>query len=285
MSFSANLKTALCTVQAKACCRFAQLYALFLYGGAFSPDFVFYSGNAPEVADWIQKGLKRDFGVLGRFSQSGTKVTLSVEGAADRKKLLNHFSMNTAMFRRECCRPAYLRGVFLACGSMNNPEKDYRLEFSVKTEALFADLEQFLLDGGFAPKKSRRGTSYVLYFRDSRQIEDLLTFMDAGTVALELMGVKVFKDMKNKSNRLRNCDDANITKTVNAAMKQVEAIEKLRKSNRLDTLSEELQTAARLRMENPEAPLSELCALSAVPITRSGLNHRLNRLMEMAEEL
>lgn len=285
MSFSMELKTALCGVQAKACCRFAELYALLLYGGAFRPDAMFYSGRPPAVADWLHKCLKRDFSVLGRVTSSGGRVALSVEGAADRKKLLNHFSTHTSFFRRECCRAAYLRGVFLACGHMNDPEKDYRLEFSIKDTALAADLEQFLLQSGFTVKRVRRGTSTVLYFRNSRQIEDLLTFMDAGATALELMGVKIYKDMKNKSNRLRNCDDANITKTVTAAMRQTAAIEKLRAANRLDTLPEELQAAARLRMENPESPLSELCALSTVPITRSGLNHRLNRLMEIAAQL
>ena len=250
MSFAMELKTALCGVQAKACCRFAELYALFLYGGAFRPDAMFYSGRPPAVAEWLQKCLKRDFSVLGRVASSGGRVTLSVEGAADRKKLLNHFSTHTSFFRRECCRAAYLRGVFLACGHMNDPEKDYRLEFSIKDAALAADLEQFLLQCGFAVKLTRRGTSTVLYFRNSRQIEDLLTFMGASGAALETAAIK-----------------------------------KLCAAGRLDTLPEELQAAARLRMENPESPLSELCALSTVPITRSGLNHRLNRLMEIAAQL
>lgn len=285
MSFSLELKAALCGAQAKACCRFAELYGMFVYGGAFSPEQMFYSGRLPAAAERLQKTLKRDFSVLSRVVQGGGRVTLSVEGAADRKKLLNHFSAHTALFKRECCRAAYLRGVFLACGSMNNPEKDYRLEFAVKTAALAADLEQLLQQSDFSVKIARRGTGHVLYFRNSRQIEDLLTFMDAGATALELMGVKIYRDMKNKSNRLRNCDDANITKTVTAAMRQAEAIEKLHAANRLDTLPEELQAAARLRIENPESPLSELCTLSPVPITRSGLNHRLNRLIEIAGQL
>ncbi len=285
MSFSAQLKTDLCGIQAKPCCRFAEIYAMFLYGGAFLPDSVFYSGFLPVCAERINKTLKRDFSVLGRAVSSGSKITLSVESIADRKKLLNHFSANTSLLKRECCRSAYLRGIFLACGSMNDPEKDYRLEFSIKNEALSADLELFLKECGFSPKKSSRGKNTVLYFRDSRQIEDILTFMDAGSVALELMGVKVYKDMKNKSNRLRNCDDANITKMVNAALRQTEAIQKLIASNRLDTLPEELQAAAKLRLENPESPLSELCSLSRAPITRSGLNHRLKRLMEIADQI
>lgn len=285
MSFSGQIKRTLCAAQANACCRFAEMYALFLYGGAFTCDAVYYSGYTPAAAERIHKCLKRDFSVLGRITSSGSKITLSVESAADRKKLLNYFSANTALFKRDCCRCAYLRGVFLACGSMNDPDKDYRLEFSVKGRALATDLEHFLLDNHFMPKKSERGKYCILYFRNSQQIEDVLTFMDAGAVALELMGVKVYKDMKNKSNRLRNCDDANITKMVNAALKQTEAIEKIRAANRLDTLPEELQAAAKLRIQNPQSPLSELCALSTVPITRSGLNHRLNRLLEISKQL
>ena len=284
MSFCAELKKALCSTASGACCRFAEAYALFLYGGAFLPDSVFYSGFNSCVAERINKTLKRDFAVLGHITRSKSKVRLSVDSLADRKKLLNYFSANTSFLKRDCCKGAYLRGVFLACGNMNDPEKDYRLEFSVKDEALAADLEQFLSDCGFCLKRSVRGKAIVLYFRDSRIIEDILTFMNAGTTALELMGVKVYKDMKNKSNRLRNCDDANITKMVNAAIRQTEAIQKLITANRLDTLPEELRVAARLRLENPEASLSDLCALSEIPITRSGLNHRLNRLLEIAKE-
>ena len=284
MSFSQELKKALCATKVEACCRFAEVSALFLYGGAFLPNSVFYSGFSSVTADRISKTLKRDFSIYPHITNSGKKVTLSIESAADRKRLLNHFSANASFLKRDCCRSAYLRGVFLACGSMNDPEKDYRLEFSTKDDSLAAYLEQILLDCGFNPKITERNKNNVLYFRDSRQIEDILTFMDAGAVALELMGVKVYKDMLNKSNRLRNCDDANITKLVKAAMRQTEAIEKLIAANRLDTLPEELQAAAKLRLENPEASLNDLCSLSSVPITRSGLNHRLNKLLEIAKE-
>lgn len=285
MSFSKDLKKALCGVQSRSCCRFAELYALFSYGGAFLPDTMFYIGRPVEISEWMHKCLKRDFSILCRLNTMGDRGMVSIEGAADRKKLLNYFSTHTSLFKRECCRAGYLRGVFLACGQMNDPEKDYRLEFSIKDPALAADLEHFLHQSGFTAKRTTRGKYNVLYFRSSRQIEDLLTFIDAGNTALELMGVKIYKDMKNKSNRLRNCDDANITKTVTAAMRQTAAIEKLRDANRLDTLPDELQDAAKLRLDNPESPLSELCELSAVPITRSGLNHRLNRLVEIAAQL
>lgn len=284
MSFCNELKATLSAITPHECCRFAEMYGIFTYGGDFLPDSMCFSVNCADTAECIIKWLKRDFSIFSRLTVSGKKHTVTVESAADRRKLINHFSKNTAFLKRECCRSAYLRGVFLASGLMNDPEKDYRLEFSTRSAALCSDLEAFLTDCRFEPKKTVRGKSYVLYFRNSRQIEDILTFIDAGNYALELMGVKIYKDMSNKVNRQRNCDDANSTKIVSAAQNQVQAIKKLKRIKKFNSLPEELRLAAKLRLENPEASLGELCELSEIPITRSGLNHRLQKMIELAKQ-
>ena len=134
-------------------------------------------------------------------------------------------------------------------------------------------------------KKTQRGTATVLYTKDSSMIEDLLTLMGDTNRTLEIMDAKIMKSVKNKINRQRNCDNANITKTVEASLKQRKAIEYLEKADRLYSLPQELLDAALLRKNNPEATLKELCKISPTPITVSGLNHRFNRIIEIFEEM
>ncbi|MBQ1962207.1 MAG: DNA-binding protein WhiA, partial [Clostridia bacterium] len=129
------------------------------------------------------------------------------------------------------------------------------------------------------------GTGYVVYIRRSEMITNLLTLMGLSDRSLQLIETTIVKSVKNNINRARNCDNANISKTVEASIKQRKAIEFLEKTGRLEVLPEQLFSAARLRMENPEASLNELCKLSNEPITVSGLNHRLQRIIEIYEEL
>jgi len=131
----------------------------------------------------------------------------------------------------------------------------------------------------------QRKKSYVLYIKDSECIEDTLTFMGAQQCAMDIMNVKIRKDMRNKANRLRNCDEANINKVVNAAIKQTEDILLLMKYNELDDMSPEIKEAAKLRLENPELSLKEIGELLTVPIGRSGVNHRFKKIAAAAKEL
>ena len=158
-------------------------------------------------------------------------------------------------------------------------------EFSVKNEALANDLDNLLQQYDIFMKKTQRGTATVLYTKDSSMIEDLLTLMGDTNRTLEIMDAKIMKSVKNKINRQRNCDNANITKTVEASLKQRKAIEYLEKADRLYSLPQELLDAALLRKNNPEATLKELCKISPTPITVSGLNHRFNRIIEIFEEM
>ncbi|MBQ8170735.1 MAG: DNA-binding protein WhiA [Oscillospiraceae bacterium] len=195
---------------------------------------------------------------------------------------------------------AFLRGIFAACGSVTDPNKEYHLEIVLpdreRAEALYA----FINEHGMGIKttvRTRRSRvidengevhsigSLVLYAKESELIEDFLTYIGAGNHSMEIMQVKIMKDFRNRVNRSVNCESANLDKTVAAAGKSVEDIEYIYNTKGAEWLSEELRETAELRIEYPEMPLSELCQQFRKPISRSGLNHRLKKLSKLADEL
>ena len=178
---------------------------------------------------------------------------------------------------------SFAAGVFLACGSVVAPEKSYHLEFVAPHERLMRELcglfEERL---GVCGRITARGRASVLYFKESEQIEDLLTFIGAPRSSLELMNVKIYKDIRNRANRATNCVTANLGKQNRSARIQIEAIEKLRAEGGLSRLPDELKELCELRLKYPEASLSELSGLTVPPVSRSGINHRFARILELA---
>ena len=181
---------------------------------------------------------------------------------------------------------AFLRGVFVACGSVTDPNKEYHLELVLPDSDRAAALHSFINEHGMAVKTTIRSRkSLVLYAKESELIEDFLTYIGAAAHSLEIMQVKIMKDFRNRVNRSVNCESANLDKTVAAAGKSMEDIELIYREKGAEWLSEELRETAELRMEFPEMPLSELCAQFRKPISRSGLNHRLKKLAKLADEI
>lgn len=180
---------------------------------------------------------------------------------------------------------AFLAGVFFGCGSVMDPNKEYHLEFNTPSELLCGDLRQILKSIGISGRQIVRKNMYVLYLKDSEQIEDTLTYMGAQQCTITLMNIKIHKDMRNKANRLRNCDEANINRVVSAAMRQTEDIRWIIRCGEWERLSPELRELAQLRLENPELSLKELGEQLSVPIGRSGVNHRFQKIAAIAEEL
>ena len=172
----------------------------------------------------------------------------------------------------------------MACGNINDPEKEYRAEFAVKNEKLADEFLLLLAEFDIHMKKTARGTAFVLYTKESGSIEDLLTIMGLPHRTLDIMDTKIIKSVKNASNRRSNCDSGNISKTVEASVRQRAAIEYLEKAGLLESLPPELVSAARLRRDNPDLTLKELCKLSDEPLTVSGLNHRLQKITRIYME-
>jgi len=192
--------------------------------------------------------------------------------------------IRTDVFKTDEDRGAFCAGAFLACGSMIDPQNSYHLEFVLPRPALAEPFSALLAEMGYPPKRTTRRDQQVLYFRDSEQIEGMLAVMGATRITLELMNLKIYKDIRNKANRQSNCDTANIDKAVSAGGRQVEDIQCIGRQMGLERLDDDLRELAELRLQNPEATLRELGEMMNPPLTRSGVNHRFVRLGQLAQE-
>lgn len=189
------------------------------------------------------------------------------------------------LLQKGCCIRSYIRGAFMAAGSISDPEKGYHFEIvSWNEQAANQLIEKFSLFEIEAKKVERKG-HIVIYIKEGAQIVDALNVMEAHNALMDLENVRILKEVRNSVNRQVNCETANINKTVNAAVKQVEDIEYIKVHMGLDELPLQLKEAARIRLEYPEAPLKELADLMCPPVGKSGINHRLRKLSQIAEDL
>lgn len=179
----------------------------------------------------------------------------------------------------------YFRGVFIACGYALDPSLEYHLEIKPKKQAFFEKLLFLAAKSDIPFKTSTRRGSHLLYLKDSEIIADFLTLIGGEKYAMALMDQKIFKEIKNHTNRVNNYDQANLSRVIGSAQTAVEAIRLLREAGKLSGLTDELFEAARVREENPDLPLGQLCALCNPPVSKSGMHHRLHKLIELAKEL
>ncbi len=193
--------------------------------------------------------------------------------------------VNPIIVRQTCCRRAFLRGVFLAAGSMSDPTKSYHFEFVCAAEVMAEQVRDLICSFSMDAKIVQRKKSWVVYLKEGSQIVDMLNIMEAPLSLMKLENVRILKEMRNTVNRKVNCETANINKTVSAAVRQLEDIKYLQDTVGLETLPEGLEEAARARLLNPDTPLKELGTLLSPPVGKSGMNHRLRKLSEMAEKV
>lgn len=187
--------------------------------------------------------------------------------------------------QQPCCRRAFIRGAFLASGSISDPEKFYHLEMVASSQMKAEQLRDIVNTFAMEAKIVTRKKYFVVYLKEGNQIVDLLNIMEAYVSLMELENVRILKEMRNSINRQVNCETANIHKTVSAAVSQIEAIEYIRDTIGLDGLPEGLEEIARIRLEQPEATLKELGAALDPPVGKSGVNHRLRKLKTIADSL
>lgn len=295
MSFAAEAKMEICkNGSSRPCCEVAELYGMLLFANIFSTTEIRIRTENAAVYKRAQTLLRRAFGVTAReeigkaaLARYALDITAKEEVARILKAYgydLNAVTLpfNRAVTDEECCRSAFLRGAFLVGGSVTNPEKKYHLELVTPSASLSRQVMSFLLDYGMAPKLSRRKYHYLIYFKESTAIEDFLTAVGAPLAAMELMQIKVEKELRNDLNRKVNCETANIMKSVDAAAKQIEAISVIMEHAGLQTLKEELRQTAQMRVDYPECSLTELARKFDPPLSRAGLNHRLKKIMEIA---
>ena len=299
VTFSAGAKAEICRVAAvKRCCALAQCFGVLLFCNSFSANGIRISTESHDLAQSLPRLFKRafslNFDILPEADATGKLVfqinrpekiasVMAAYGFDPTDTLALH--LNLAMVEEDCCRAAFLRGAFLAGGSVTDPAKAYHLELSTSHQSVareaYALVQEVL---GFYPKVSQRGGSQILYLKSSEQISDLLTYLGAHVAAMGIMEARLEKELNNKVNRRCNCDEANTSKVVEAAQEQLAAIRALREKGMIESLPKKLYQAAVNREENPELSLSELAAMMEPPITKPAMNHRLKRLVEMAKE-
>ena len=182
-------------------------------------------------------------------------------------------------------RRAYIRGAFIGGGSISNPEKTYHLEFVTHSEEYAVDLSKLINSYGLNSKVIQRKNSYIIYIKEGEQIVDLLNIIGAHSCLLELENIRIMKEMRNNVNRLVNCETANLSKTVNAAVRQVESIKLIQSQIGLQRLPKNLREIAELRLNYPDESLKELGEMLDPPVGKSGVNHRLRKIEKIAEEL
>ena len=298
MSFSGAAKAEICRAAVQdRCCALAECFGILLYCNSFSADGIRIITESREFAQRLPRIFRKAFSmsfdicpeeterklVFQIRSEGKLKTVMEAYGFAPEDTLALH--VNLAVVEEECCKAAFLRGAFLAGGSVTDPGKGYHLEMSTTHQSVsretFALMREVM---GFSPKTASRGGGQVLYLKQSEQISDFLTYIGAPVAAMGIMEARLEKELNNKVNRRCNCDDANTSKVVEAAQEQLAAIRTLRARGQLDNLPGKLLQAAVAREENPESALTELAEMMEPPITKSAMSHRLKKLVELAGE-
>ena len=276
MSFSSDVKEELARQYSKSRhCQVAELAAMIMQEGRISTDpweLTFETEN-PMLIEKYAILMKRGFSIDVSKPLCGEdcqRIVSAIQGL---------------YLEKTCCKRAFIRGAFMASGSMTDPNKAYHFEIVCRTPEQAARLQELMKDFEVEPKIIERKHYHVVYLKDGSQIVDMLNVMEAYVSLMNLENVRILKEMRNSVNRKVNCETANISKTVNAAVKQVADIEFIRDTIGLDELPLTLREMARLRLEYPEATLKDLGNYMEPPVGKSGINHRLRKIAAFAEML
>ncbi|MGI6030311.1 MAG: DNA-binding protein WhiA [Eubacteriales bacterium] len=299
MSFAYDVKVELCSSKrrGKNCCPMRELYGILLFAGVVQPDRIKMASEHIYLAAHVVQLAERVLDVeLGIDNREGSGIyTITIEGQ-QLQHVLDRMEetfwpdgitrrVDFTGLDRPCCRAAFLRGAFLQCGTISDPERGYHLELVTTHHKLGEDLLTLLRQMELPARMVKRKNNYVVYLKESEAIEDLLNIMGATQSAFALMDVKMVREVRNNINRQVNCDAANMAKTATASARQVQAIRRIEQLRGLESLPDPLLEVARLRLENPEMSLKEMGENLSEPISRHGVNHRMQKLLEIAREL
>ncbi len=299
MSFSADVRANLLDISNSLkhdCCKRATLYGILYAARMFSREHIRFITSNEELSALTVKLLdslyhiKANLYISEKKSQNTGRQSYKIT-VAQKKELellfdklryrddIPEYSVNEEMFKCPNCKMAFLRGIFLSCGTVSDPEKSYHLEMSFPTKDACKAVTEIFISLGAEPKTVQREKEFIVYFKNHEDISGFLGSLGASNAAFAILNKKIEREYLCNANRMRNGDMANIGKTVAAASEQINAIALLVKSGKFNELPEELQITAQIRVSNPDSPLSELAALHQPPITKSGVNHRLKKIM------
>lgn len=298
-SFSSAARAEICReLPHKHCCAKAQCFGILLFCNSFQDDGIKIITESREFACILPKLFKKafdlDFDSYPSLASSG-KLVFLIRDPEKLSEIMEAFGfsagdtlalhVNYPIVEEECCKVSFLRGAFLAGGSVTDPGKGYHLELATTHQAVARETELIVREVmDFTPKTAARGGAQVLYLKQSEQISDFLTCLGAPVAAMGIMEARLEKELNNKVNRRCNCDDANTSKVVEAAQEQLAVIRVLRERGILEGLPEKLKQAAIAREQNPSGSLTELAAMMEPPITKPAMNNRMKKLAAIAKE-
>ena len=300
VSFSSSAKAEICRyIPQKHCCALAECFGILLYCNSFQKDGIKIITESREFAYILPKLFKKAFDIqfdtYPSLAAPG-KLVFQIWEVSKIRTIMEKFGfsledtlslhVNYPLVEEECCKAAFLRGAFLAGGSVTDPEKGYHMELSTTHQSVARETNLLIREAlSFSPKTAMRGGGQVLYFKQSELISDYLTYLGASVAAMGIMETRLEKELNNKVNRRCNCDDANTSKVVEAAQEQLSAIRVLREADLIEKLPEKIRQAAIAREKNPSASLSELAAIMEPPITKPAMNNRMKKLVQLAKEI
>ncbi|WP_044974369.1 DNA-binding protein WhiA [Ruminococcus sp. HUN007] len=298
MSFSNEVKAEIISAVTDKDKKFACLYGLILFCNRITRDEICFQSENQLVAETFSALFAEIFKNTVKINEdvterkNGTSLySFTVTGRENVKVITDRFRIDPEAREIDLknidnnSMANFLAGVFLSCGSVNNPENGYHLEFVIGTGNLCEDLNILLNSFDLKAKTVTRKNNYILYIKESENIEEILTFMGAQNSTLEIMNIKILKDMRNRVNRVRNCDMANLNKTSAASVSQLQDIRLIESRMGLENLPDTLREIAEARLENPEFSLNDLGEILDPPIGRSGVNHRLKRIKQIADQI
>lgn len=290
MSFSGTVKEELAAYISPARhCQLAELAALFHFGGRLTEDgsHINFDMENEAIARKCFTLLQKTFNINNVMREADEEKIFQALHLYDEEHHINPLDtpVNALLIKNSCCARAYLRGAFLCAGSMSDPEKSYHLEFVCGRPEQAGQLRSIIQDFQIEAKTIKRKKYYVVYLKEGSGIVDLLNVIGAHVSLMNLENLRIVKEMRNSINRRVNCEAANITKTVTAASRQIEDILLIKKHYGFENLPDNLRQMAEIRLEYPEAPLKELGEYLEPAVGKSGVNHRLRKLSEIAEHM
>ncbi len=279
MSFSSQIKEMLCKTQYECPgCRLSELAGFFACAGKAADNEIRFSSANTVLAKRVLNSLKEELGITPE--SEGKRIVIS---GADYKKLTDEISGEVTLY--ECCKVAYMRGAFLGGGSVNAPDKKYHMEFGAKTQEDAKRLSDILEEFDFKPKTTCRKEKYVVYIKESSQIAELLGYISNGRSGLEFLSVQIENELKSSAQRQVNCDSANLDKLAKASSKHITAIRQIKAAHKWSAMPEVLREIGELRLKHPDLSLEALGKMTEQGIGKSGVNHRLNRIVEYANTI
>lgn len=288
MSFSSETKAEIIDLEfSHPCCRRAFLEGVLSSRGELLNDEIVITVENDTLADYIKALIRENYSKDGEIKTSsrGGRCRLLTFSSNSAKKYLQEFCNGATFYTKKCegCLSSYLRGIFFASGRLSDPHKQYLLAFSVKSpiERIFSFFESI----GLVPRITRKKNEELIYFKNSTNIEDYFTLAAMYNTTFEVMNAKIEGEIRNKANRVSNCETNNIGKAVNASMGQIAIISELIEKGLISQLPDELEMTARLRMEHSEMSLSQLAGIITPHISKPGLSHRLKKITELGTVL